>query len=72
MEEENCESPRRLSKDEQSDLSHAVRKLGYKGPIMQAAARYRERQASLGRAAELAGLPVGRMIKVLAAYGVES
>jgi len=34
--------------------------------------RYRDRQASVGKAAELAGVPVGRMIEVLAEYGVES
>lgn len=34
--------------------------------------RYRARQASLGRAAALAGVPVDLMIEVLAEYGVES
>ena len=29
-------------------------------------------QASLGKAAELAGLPIGQMITLLAEYGVES
>jgi predicted HTH domain antitoxin len=71
MDSENYEFLRRLSKDEKEDLSSAVRELVYKGRIMLAVERYRERQASLGKAAELAGVPVGRMIQLLAEYGVE-
>jgi predicted HTH domain antitoxin len=40
--------------------------------VRMAAERYRQRQVSLGKAAELAGVPVGRMIEILAEYGVES
>ncbi len=72
MDEENYEFLRRLSKDEKADLSQAVRELVYKGRIMMAVERYRDRQASLGKAAELAGVPVGRMIEILAEYGVEN
>jgi len=32
----------------------------------------RERDASFGRAAELAGVPVGQMMTILTKYGVES
>lgn len=72
MDEDNYIFLRRLSKDEKTDLSRAVRELVDKGRIMLAVERYRDRQASLGKAAELAGLPVGRMIEVLADHGVES
>lgn len=72
MDEENYEFLRRLSSDERADLSQAVRELVYKGRIMLAVERYRDRQASLGKAAELAGVPVGRMIEILAEYGVQS
>jgi predicted HTH domain antitoxin len=72
MDEENYEFLRRLSKDEKADLSAAVRELVYKGRIMMAVERYRQRKASLGRAAELAGVPLGEMIEILANYGVES
>ena len=44
----------------------------YKGRIMLAVERYRQRQASLGKAAELASVPVGQMMEILAEYGVES
>jgi predicted HTH domain antitoxin len=72
MDEENYKFLRRLSKDEKADLSRAVRELVCKGRIMLAVERYRDRHASLGKAAELAGVPVGRMIEILAEYGVES
>jgi predicted HTH domain antitoxin len=34
--------------------------------------RYKNGEASLGRAAELAGLPPGQMITILTEFGVES
>jgi predicted HTH domain antitoxin len=70
MDEENYQFLRRLSKDEKADLSAAVRELVYKGRIMLAVERYRQRKASLGRASELAGVSVGEMIEILADYGV--
>jgi predicted HTH domain antitoxin len=72
MDEENYQFLRRLSKDEKEDLSAAVRELVDKGRIMLAVERYRQRKASLARAAELAGVPIGDMIEILAEYGVES
>jgi predicted HTH domain antitoxin len=72
MDEENYRFLQRLSTDEKVDMSGAVRELVYKGRILMAIERYRQRRASLGRAAELAGVPVGDMIEILAAYGVES
>jgi predicted HTH domain antitoxin len=72
MDEENYRFLRRLSKEEKADLSAAVRELVYKGRIMLAVERYRQRKASLGRAAELAGVRIGEMIEILAEYGVES
>jgi predicted HTH domain antitoxin len=40
--------------------------------IMLAVERYKKGEASLGRAAELAGLPVGQMMTILTEFGVES
>ena len=39
---------------------------------MLAIEKYKAGEASLGRAAEIAGLSVGQMITVLAEYGVDS
>ena len=51
MDEENYQFLRRLSKDEKADMSAAVRELVYKGRILLAVERYRQRKASLGKAA---------------------
>lgn len=72
MDEENYAFLRKLAKEEKEDLSKAVREVVYKGRVMLAIERYRKGEASLGKAAELAGLAVGQMITVLAEYGVQS
>jgi predicted HTH domain antitoxin len=50
----------------------AVRDMVTRDRILLAVERYKEGEASLGRAAELAGVPVGRMMTLLAEFGVES
>ena len=61
-----------ISKEERSDLSKAVRDLVTRGRILLAVERYKNGEASLGKAAELAGLPLGQMMTVLTEFGVES
>jgi predicted HTH domain antitoxin len=72
MDRENYEFLRRISKEERKDLSKAVRDLVTRGRILLAVERYKKGEASLGKAAELAGLPVGQMMTVLTEFGVES
>lgn len=72
MDEENYAFLHRLAKEEKEDLSKAVREVVYRGRVMLAIEKYKKGQASLGKAAELAGLPVGQMITLLAEYGVPS
>jgi len=72
MDRENYEFLAELSKEERSDLSKAVRDLVTRGRILLAVERYKKGEASLGKAAELAGLPVGQMMTILAEFGVES
>jgi len=72
MDRENYEFLSEISKEERSDLSKAVRDLVTRGRVLLAIERYRKGEASLGRAAELAGLPVGQMMTILAEFGVES
>ena len=57
---------------ELSDLSKAVRDLVTRGRVLLAVGKYKKGDASLGKAAELAGLPVGRMMTILTEFGVES
>ena len=72
MDRENYEFLTKLSKEGKGDLSKAVRELVHRGRLMLAVERYRKGEASLGRAAELAGVPVGEMISLLADYGVQA
>ena len=72
MDRDNYEFLAEMSKEERSDLSKAVRDLVTRGRILLAVERYKEGQASLGKAAELAGLPVGQMMTILTEFYVES
>lgn len=72
MDRENYEFLSKISKQERSDLSKAVRDLVTRGRILFAVERYKKGEASLGKAAELAGLPVGQMMTLLTEFGVES
>ena len=43
-----------------------------RGRVLFAVERYKKGEASLGRAAELAGVPLGQMMTILTEFGVES
>jgi predicted HTH domain antitoxin len=72
MDRENFEFLNELTKEQRSDLSKAVRDMVTRERILLAVERYKKGEASLGRAAELAGVPVGKMMTILTEYGVES
>jgi predicted HTH domain antitoxin len=72
MDPDNYKFLREITKAERSDLSRAVRDLVTRGRVLLAVERYKKGEASLGKAAELAGLPVGQMIDVLREFGVRS
>jgi predicted HTH domain antitoxin len=72
MDRDNYQFLHKITKEERSDLSKAVRDLVTRGRILLAVERYKKGEASLGRAAELAGLPLGQMITILTEFGVES
>ena len=72
MDRENYEFLISLSKLGKSDLSKAVREMVYRGRLMLAVERYKKGEVSLGKAAELAGVPVGQMINILADYGIKA
>jgi len=72
MDRDNLEFLSELTREERSDLSKAVRDMVTRGRILLAVERYKKGEASLGKAAELAGLPVGQMMTLLAEFGVES
>jgi len=72
MDRENYEFLTEITKHERSDLSKAVRDLVSRGRVLLAVERYKKGDASLGKAAQMAGLSVGQMMTLLAEFGVES
>ncbi len=60
------------AKEERGDMSTAVRELVDLGRIMLAVEKYRGKEASLARAARLAGVSLSKMMDLLAEYGVEA
>lgn len=72
MDRDNFEFLSELTKEQRSDLSKAVRDMVTRGRILFAVEQYKKGEASLGRAAELAGVAVGQMMTILTEYGVES
>ena len=72
MDRENFEFLNEFTKEQRSDFSKTLRDMVTRGRIMLAVERYRNGEASLGRAAEIAGLPIGQMMSMLTEFGVES
>ena len=72
MDSENFEFLNKLTKEQRSDLSKAVRDMVTRGRVLLAVERYKKGGAALGKAAELAGVPVGQMMTILTEFGVES
>jgi predicted HTH domain antitoxin len=72
MDQDNYEFLAKLTEEDQSDLSKAVRDLVTRGRISLAVERYREGEVSLGKAAEVAGLSVGQMMVVLRKFGIKA
>jgi len=72
MDRDNYDFLREITKEEGTDLSKAVRDLVTRGRILLAVERYKKREASLGKAAELAGVSVGQMMTLLTEFGVEA
>ena len=72
MDRENFEFLNQLTKEQRSDLSKTVRDMVSRGRVLFAMERYKKGEASLGRTAELAGIPVGQMMTLLSEFGVQS
>jgi predicted HTH domain antitoxin len=72
MDRDNYDFLHEITKEDGTDLSKAVREMVTRGRILLAVERYKSGEASLGRAAELAGVPVGQMMTILTEFGVES
>jgi len=61
-----------LAEADKEDLSTAVRDLVARGRVLLALERYREGKASLGKAAEVAGISISELMDILADHGIPS
>ncbi|MEK6681500.1 MAG: UPF0175 family protein [Nitrospirota bacterium] len=60
-----------LAKEEREDVSKAVRELVDLGRIMFAIKKYKKSEASIEKAAKLAGVSISKMMDMLREYGIE-
>ncbi len=72
MDPDNYKFLHEITREEGTDLSKAVREMVSRGRVLLGVEKYKSGEASLGHAAELAGVPVGRMMDILEEFGVES
>ncbi len=72
MDRENYEFLCAISREERGDLSKAVGDLVTRGRILLAVEKYRKGEAALGKAVEVAGLPLRQMMTLLGEFGVRS
>ena len=63
---------KRLADENKEEVSKAVRDLVDRGRLMYAIDSYKKGKASLGRAAELAGISISEMMDTLVEFGVKS
>ena len=61
-----------LAKEEREDVSKKVRQLVDLGPIMLAIEKYKKSEASIEKAARIAGVSISEMMDVLSEYGVDA
>jgi len=61
-----------LAKEEREDVSKAVRGLVDLGRIMLAIEKYKKSEASIEKAARIAGVSISKIIEILREYGVEA
>ena len=61
-----------ISSKEKIDKSTAVRELIELGKVYFSILKYKDEKISIGKAAEIAGLPISEMMDILTKLGVES
>ncbi len=70
--EEDIKIVEAISKEEKMDKSTIVRELVELGKVYFAILRYKDGKISIGKAAEISGLPLSEMIDIFAKLGIES
>ncbi len=61
-----------IAKEEKDDVSKAVRELVDLGRIMLAIEKYKKSEASIEKAARIAGVSISMMMDIFKKYGVEA
>lgn len=61
-----------LAKEEKEDVSKTVRELVDLGRVMLAIEKYKKSEASIGKAARIAGVSISKMMDILKEHGVEA
>ena len=72
MEKEDYASIKQIAEENKEDVSKAIRELVEKGRFLFAMEKYKEKDISLGKAAELAGVSISKMIDKLAELGIKN
>jgi len=61
-----------LAKEEKENVSQTVRELVDLGRIMLAIEKYKKSEASIGKAAKIAGVSIAKMMDILSEHGIEA
>ncbi|MFN3530919.1 MAG: UPF0175 family protein [Candidatus Brocadia sp.] len=61
-----------LAREEKEDVSKAIRELVDLGRIMLAIEKYKKSEASVEKAAHIAGVSISRMMDIFKEYGIEA
>ncbi|MBI2675973.1 MAG: UPF0175 family protein [Candidatus Aenigmarchaeota archaeon] len=71
IDEDEYEFVKKLAEEKREDISKSVRELVDLGRLMYAIESYRKGKASIGKAAEIAGVSVSEMIAILPRFGIQ-
>jgi|SRR3989344_151190 len=72
MDVEDYEFVKKHAKESKEEISKAVRELVDLGRVMLAIESYKKGTASIGKAAELAGLSISEMMETFSKFGIKS
>lgn len=72
MDEDDYKFLSSLAKEEKEDVSKKVRELVDLGRVMLAIDKYKKSEASIEKAARIAGVSISKMMDIFKEYGVEA
>ncbi len=72
MHMEDYDFIKKMANENKEEMSKAIRELVDLGRMMYAIKMYKKGKASIGKAAELAGISISELIDILGEYGIKS